>query len=210
MSDGAQRGRLGRFVRAFVAFVVFLVVGAVAYLSVTAIQVNMASSWDSRRPTDAIVVLGAAQYDGAPSPVLRARLDHAKRLFDDGVAPKIVLTGASKSGDRFTEAYVGMTYLLKQGVPEGNMLVVTTGSSTYESLAAAKRVIVPVGVETVVLVSDPSHNLRLSAIASELGLDASISPTSSRVTWGPLKREVAAVAAGRIFGFRRLDWVGSQ
>ena len=93
-----------------------------------------------RGPSDAIVVLGAAQYDGRPSPVLAARLDHALELYDDGVAPMIVVTGGRQPGDRFTEATASATYLHEHGVPDAAILRETTGRSSWESLAAAGAV----------------------------------------------------------------------
>jgi len=177
----------------------------VAYLVWVVLGVALASRSDDRSPTDAIVVLGAAQYDGTPSPVLKARLDHARELHDEGVAPEIVLTGSKQAEDRFTEAYAGFTYLLGQGVPENEMSVVTDGSSTYESLAATTRVLESEGIDSVTLVSDGYHNRRLQGIADDLGLEATVSPSSTGIDPAQLARESSAVAAGELFGFRRLQ-----
>ena len=95
------------------------VLALVGYLVLTFVQVLSASRDDDRVRSDAIVVLGAAQYDGTPSPVLRQRLDHALDLYRDGVAGRIVLTGGKQAGDRFTEAYAGYRYLTGRGVPGG-------------------------------------------------------------------------------------------
>ena len=160
---------------------------------------------DDRVDTDAIVVLGAAQYDGTPSPVLKARLDHALELYEQGVAPKVVLTGSKQPADRFTEAYAGFTYLLGRGVPESAMDVVTDGMSTYESLAATARVLQEQGVDRITLVSDGYHNRRMLGIASELGLDATVSPSSSDASPARIGREAVLVAAGELIGYRRLD-----
>src|SRR3954469_8813970 len=97
------------------------------YLTVTFVQVWMASRRDEARPSDAIVVLGAAQYDGRPSKVLAARLDHAYDLYQAGIAPKIVVTGGRRTGDRFTEATAAATYLHRRGVPDNAILRETTG-----------------------------------------------------------------------------------
>ncbi len=109
------------------------------YLSVTFFQVWRAARRDDARPSDAIVVLGAAQYDGRPSPVLAARLDHALELYEEGVAPMIVVTGGRQDGDRFTEATAAATYLHEHGVPDDAILRETTGRSSWESLSAAAR-----------------------------------------------------------------------
>jgi vancomycin permeability regulator SanA len=178
------------------------------YFGVTAVQVVRASGWNSNSSTGAIVVLGAAQYDGAPSPTLAGRLDHAYQLYAERVAPMVVLTGASKAGDRFTEAYAGLKYLRALGIPEGDLRVVTTGTSTYESLAAAKRVLDEEGIDDAILVSDPSHNLRIAGVANEIGLSATVSPTGAATSWSTLYRETIAVGIGRIFGYRRLDNFG--
>lgn len=181
------------------------------YVLLTFLQVLQASGEDNRRPADAIVVLGAAQYDGAPSPVLAARLDHAYALWDSGVADMIVTTGSNQPGDRFTEGYAGFEYLLLAGVPEDELLVVTDGSSSYEQLAATARQLRGLEIgESVVLVSDPYHALRLRQIADQVGLDATVSSTDRGSSIRQLVRETAAVSLGRILGYRRVDnWLGS-
>src|SRR5690606_20141264 len=120
---------------------VALALGALGalYVGVTFVQVWKASRRDAPRPADAIVVLGAAQYDGRPSPVLRARLDRALDLYQDGTAPLVVTTGANRAGDRFTQGYVGFDYLLGRGVPEDHLMVITDGVNTWEELSATAR-----------------------------------------------------------------------
>ncbi len=176
----------------------------VAYLTVTFVQVQVASQRDDRRPADAIVVLGAAQYDGRPSPVLRGRLDHARTLWEQGVAPRIVLTGSKQPGDRFTEAFAGFTYLRGQGVPESALTIVDDGDSTWESLAAADRILDGEGVGPVTLVSDGYHNARLAGIAAELGMDAVTSPSTTGGSPAELARETGLVALGRVIGYGRM------
>ena len=109
------------------------------YLAVTFVQVWRAARRDEARRSDAIIVLGAAQYDGRPSPVLAARLDHAIDLYRDDIAPVIVVTGGRQAGDRFTEATAGATYLHEHGVPDNAILRETTGRSSWESLEASAR-----------------------------------------------------------------------
>lgn len=194
-----------RTIRRLVSLVVSLVF---LYFAFTFLQVWWAAGQDDARPADAIVVLGAAQYDGRPSPVLQARLDHALELYREGYAPLIVTTGAGQEGDRFTQGYAGYDYLRSAGVPDESIVVITDGSSTWEELSATARQAERFGIESVVLVSDPYHAMRIDRIAAEVGLDAVVSPTDSGRPLGRLLRETAAVSIGRIISFRRLDsWV---
>ncbi len=180
------------------------------YVAVTFVQVLIASGRDQRDPVDAIVVLGAAQYDGEPSPVLAGRLDHALVLWEEGVAPLVVTTGSNQEGDRFTEGFAGFEYLRFAGIPEESLLVITDGSSTWEQLAATARQLRARDLESVVLVSDPYHTLRLTQIAGEVGLAATVSATDGSASIRQLVRETAAVSLGRVLGYRRVDnWLGS-
>ena len=131
---------------------------------------------DDRRPADAIIVLGAAQYDGRPSPVYEARLRHAIELFEAGVAPTLVVTGGSQPGDRTTEAAVGRLYALQAGVPDAAILVEAESRNTLESLAAVAAMLEVSGATTVVLVSDRTHMLRSLKLATDLGLSPRSSP----------------------------------
>lgn len=180
----------------------------VAYLGVTFVQVYRSSRHEGARAADAIIVLGAAQYDGRPSPVLQDRLDHALALYEGGTAGTIVLTGGRRDGDRFTEATAGYNYLRDRGVPDDSLLKEVAGTSTYESLTAAARFLGEAGLTDVVLVTDGYHAYRVGAIANELGLDASVSPSETRLSRGAelraLGRETLAVAVGRIIGWNRL------
>jgi uncharacterized SAM-binding protein YcdF (DUF218 family) len=197
-----------RWARRLCTVLVLVLVGMLGYGAVTFGQVWWAAGGDSREPTQAIVVLGAAQYDGEPSPVLARRLDHAHELWQADVAPTIVVTGGKQQGDRFTEARASYEYLRDLGVPDGAILREEDGTNTWEQLAAAARFLRARDITGVVLVSDDYHSFRLDAIAGELGLDAQISPVGSGLSaLGELKallRETAAVALGRIVGYRRL------
>ena len=199
MSDRARR-----VLRVSVRVVAALVAVVVVYVVVTFIQVWRASERDSARSADAIVVLGAAQYDGRPSPVLALRLDHAAELYEEGIAPLVVVTGGRRPGDRFTEAGTGAEYLESLGVPGSAIERETTGGSSWESLASAARFLQEDGLTQVVLVSDPYHAMRIEGIAEELGLDASVSPADTPSSVGDLMRETVAVAVGRIIGYDRL------
>jgi uncharacterized SAM-binding protein YcdF (DUF218 family) len=132
---------------------------------------------DEARPADAIVVLGAAQYDGKPSPVLRARLDHAVGLYRDGIAGTMILTGGVGVGDTVSEAEVGRRYVMKHGVPSEKILIEPAGLSTEQSMTTVKRLMDGSSLHSAVLVSDPFHMLRLRLVASGLGIRAYSSPT---------------------------------
>ncbi|MDH4170002.1 MAG: YdcF family protein [Acidimicrobiia bacterium] len=185
--------------------VLALVAMAAVYILATFVMVWRASRADHAGPADAIVVLGAAQYDGVPSPVLQGRLDHALELYRQGLAPIIVPTGANQPGDRFTQGFAGYDYLRAQGVPEDALLVIVDGSNTYEELLATANQLLPRELDQVVLVSDPYHALRVDHIAGEVGLDAVVSPTDTGATLRSLLRETAAVSVGRIVSYRRLS-----
>lgn len=177
----------------------------VAYLGVTFVQVWRATGWEADHDAEAILVLGAAQYDGTPSPVLRGRLDHAYDLWRQGRAPLVVLTGSKRAADRFTEAYAGFRYLRGRGVPESTLVVVSTGTNTFESVAASVRVLRRRGVDRVILVSDAYHAFRLVAVAEEVGfVDPQVSSTAAGAGMGRLVRETAVVSVGRIIGYRRV------
>jgi uncharacterized SAM-binding protein YcdF (DUF218 family) len=194
-----------RWVIGSVAALAALLVG---YYAVTVLQVWRAARADDTRPSDAIIVLGAAQYDGRPSAVFRARLDHALDLYEQGVAPIVVVTGGKLAGDRFTEAGAGADYLIAHGVPDADILRETTSRNSWESLRASARFLFARDVRRVVLVSDPFHSLRIRLTAEEVGFDAVTSPTRSSPIrgaseWRRFLGEGLRVALGRIFGFGR-------
>ena len=182
-----------------------LVLVPVLYLAATFATVWRAAHHDGARPASAIVVLGAAQYDGRPSPALKARLDHVVELWQDGKAASIVVTGGKQPGDRFTEATASASYLKAQGIPEGKILREVSGRSSFESLAGSASFLKRRGLTRVVLVSDAYHAARIEGIAEEVGLDATVSPTPSTRSPSASRyaRETVAVAAARIVGFRR-------
>lgn len=193
-----------------VRVVLGVVVLLVAYYAVTLVQVWRAGESGVPESVEVIVVLGAAQYDGRPSAQLAARLDHGLALWQDGVAPLLMVTGGNRPGDRFTEAEAGLAYLVERGVPESAILREDVGTTTYESLASAAGVLQAQGLNEVVLVTDPFHSLRSKLIAEEVGLTASLSPTPTSVVtgWSSFRREVfeaGGVAVGRIIGFDRLS-----
>lgn len=159
------------------------------------LAVFLVSRQDQHQRADAIVVLGAAQYNGRPSPVLRARLDHALGLYREGLAPVVVVTGGIGEGDRVSEATVGQQYLTAQGVPRQAIIVRPEGRSTQASIAAVARWAEPLGIRRVLLVSDPFHMLRLRFEARNSGLEALASPTTTSPISASLRRELGFLSA---------------
>lgn len=186
----------------------------VLYFMVTFVQVWNTGRDDSfletRRNVDAIVVLGAAQYDGRPSPQLRARLDHVVTLWNLPVAPVVVVTGGKQTGDRFTEAEASRDYLVSQGLPAEAIVIESRGESTYQSLETVRDQARENQWQRVVLVSDPYHLKRAQLVAAELGMAAEVSATRDGVVSGSgaLRRnvrEALGIMVGRITGFRQLE-----
>ena len=132
---------------------------------------------DMARPADAIVVLGAAQYAGRPSPVLKARLDHAISLWKRGLARRLVLTGGLGTGDTISEAAVGRRYVMKAGVADSAILLENEGRTTSASLEAVAVIMAKERLERAILVSDPFHMLRLQIVAKRYGVESVTSPT---------------------------------
>jgi uncharacterized SAM-binding protein YcdF (DUF218 family) len=137
------------------------------------------SSRDEAQPAEVIVVLGAAQYAGKPSPVLRARLDHALDLWDRHLASLLILTGGTGAGDTTSEAAVGRNYARKHGVPDSAILVENEGRTTSESMRAVAGMLEVRGLQTALLVSDPFHMLRLRILARRFGFTPYTSPTQT-------------------------------
>lgn len=185
------------------------------YLLFTLGQVWHASRLNQARRVQAIVVLGAAQYNGRPSPDLRARLDHAYTLWSQRLATTVVVTGGREPGDPYTEAGAGADYLAGRGVPQTDILREVSGRDSWQSLAAASNFLKQRHIVRVLLVSDPFHDKRISLMADELGLTPYVSPTLTSPIKGTavipyFVKETGEVAVGRIIGFRRLVGVGEQ
>ncbi|WP_246085808.1 YdcF family protein [Pseudonocardia hydrocarbonoxydans] len=159
--------------------VIGTVVVAALIVGGTAFRVWQVARVDDRRPVDAVVVLGAAQYDGEPSSIFAWRLRHAQALYEEGLAPLIVTTGGSAEGDEFTEAQAGRDYLVGRGVPADAIVAVGEGSDTLMSLEAVADRADADGWSSALVVSDPWHSLRARTMARDAGLDAWSSPTRS-------------------------------
>jgi uncharacterized SAM-binding protein YcdF (DUF218 family) len=153
------------------------VLAFVLLVTSTALAIWWNARQDARPRSDAIVVLGSAQYNGVPSSIFEARLEHARSLYDDGVAPVIVTVGGKADGDQFTEAEAGEEYLAQAGVPSDALLAVPEGADTLESMRAVSAAFDERGWHSAVLVTDPWHSLRAERMAEDSGMAATSSPT---------------------------------
>jgi uncharacterized SAM-binding protein YcdF (DUF218 family) len=190
---------MGRYLAGALLVAVLVAAGA-------ALRVTVTAGLDQRQPADAIVVLGAAQYDGDPSTIFAARLDHALALYQAGVAPHLLTVGGSQVGDQFTEAESGKNYLIAAGVPADAVDAIGEGNDTLVSLRAGAAELQRRGWTSVVLVTDPWHAYRSRAMARDLGLQVQV----SSVEIGPaaatgvipryLLRETLGTLYYRLFG----------
>ena len=180
------------------------------YGCVGLVQVWQVGRTDQARSVDAIVVLGVAQYDGKPSPQLRARLEHALALWVDGKAPRIITTGGNQPGDRFTEAEASANFLIDGAVPPEVIIQENVGSTTRESLMGVRDIVNDRGINSILIVTDPYHSLRARLIAQDLGLVAYVSPTRTSPLQGASAvsrhvREAVGVALSHFIGFANLE-----
>jgi uncharacterized SAM-binding protein YcdF (DUF218 family) len=181
------------------------------YFIVTLVQVWLTSTEYTPHHAGAIVVMGAAQYNGVPSRDLQARLDEAYTLFKQGDASLIMVTGGKEPGDVYTEAEAGANYLKMKGVPAGDILQ-AGGRDSYQNIADAAPQLVSRGVTTVLVTTDPFHEYRSMAITSSFKLVPSPTPThSSPISgWATVPyflKEAVGVGFGRIIGYNHLEWL---
>ena len=174
MKRAARAKQAVRVIRRILTIVVVL---SFTLWLISAASVLVWSSRDEARPAQAIVVLGAAQYAGKPSPVLRARLDHALELWNRHLASLLILTGGTGEGDTTSEAAVGRTYVRKHGVPDSAIVEENAGRTTSESMRAVAGMLEVRGLQSALLVSDPFHMLRLRILARRFGFTPYTSPT---------------------------------
>ncbi len=164
------------------------IAGAIALTAYATWRIVSEGTQDETRPADAIVVMGAAQYDGRPSPVFAARLDHAIELFHAGVAPRLIVTGGKQAGDRTTEAATAFTYARAHGVPGEAILIENEARTTLESVRNVAGVMQANDLRTAVFVSDRQHMLRVLRMARDAGIEGWGSPT----TTSPLEHDAMA------------------
>ena len=192
-----------------------LIAGIVTFLAAaglllaTAVAVWRAAHHDEARRVghaDLIAVLGAAEYNGTPSPTFQGRLEQAELLFDKGFAPRILVLGGRQAGDRTTEADAGRAWLVSRGLPGTAVVAEPQGNSTLESLQAAAAYMDANGLRSAFLVSDPWHNLRIRRMARDLGIEAYVSATwhsaarSQSTRLSGYTRETFAYLYYRVFG----------
>jgi len=150
-------------------FLIFVICAA-GFVVVTFIRIQRQSWRDEARPGDCIVVFGAAEYSGHPSPVLRARLDHAYNLFQRGLAPLVITTGGKGGDPRFSEGGVGRAYLMERGIPEKNLIAETQADNTDESVERVAAIMSANGLHTCIAVSDGYHIFRIKKMLERQGL----------------------------------------
>lgn len=209
MSQTPRRTRRKRILASnWPRLVAALLFAAIAYPAWLGFQIWRQSHQDENHTADAIVVLGAAQYNGTPSPIFKARLDQAAYLYHEGFSQTVIVTGGKREGDRFTEAEAGELYLADRGVPSENILNERNGRTSLESLRNVWGMAQAHQIDSVLLVSDPMHSERIKRIASDLGFaDVYTSPASyislnrSRATKArELLREIASTMAYELLG----------
>ncbi len=164
----------------FLSAIGLVILAGIAVVAVSGVVVWRAAHHDDASDTasaDVIAVLGAAQYDGTPSPVFQGRLDHALRLWEQDRAGVIIVLGANQPGDRTTEAAAGREYLIEQGVPTDAVVALPRGHTSHESLKALSATMRRLHLHSSFLVSDPWHNARIKRMATDLGIDAYTSAT---------------------------------
>ena len=203
-----------RLVRFVFRVIRWLVIAVLIYFVVTAVQVFLTGRHYQPHAAGAIVVMGAAQYNGVPSPDLRARLDEAKLLWQQRYATDIVVTGSKEPGDVFTEAQASAQYLIANGIP-GRDIYEVGGRDSWQNLADASPLLLAHGQKSILLVSDQFHEARCLAIASSLGLTASPTPTRTSPIkgWSTVPyyaKETVGVGLGRIIGFNHLSSLHSS
>lgn len=174
--------------RLFARLVIAGLIAGIAIGGYAAYRIWDQGNRDERTPADAIVVMGAAQYDGRPSPVFAARLDHAIALYHDGVAPRLIVTGGKREGDRTTEAASARSYAIEHGVPENAILSEDASRTTLQSIRRVAALMRDKDIGSAVFVSDPSHMLRVLRMASDEGIAGYGSPTRT----SPLERDPVA------------------
>ena len=184
----------------------------VLYFAVTLVQVWLTSRHYDPHPAAAILVLGAAQYDCVPSPDLRARLDQAATLYHEGYAHLVVVTGNKEPRDKCTEAQSGAMYLESVKHVPASAILEAGGNNTYENIADAQKQLAAHGARVVLVTTDPFHEDRSMAIASDLSLVPSPTPTQSSPIrgWSTVPyflKETVGVGLGRIIGFNHLEWL---
>ncbi|MGB6975300.1 MAG: YdcF family protein [Terracidiphilus sp.] len=194
---------LGRAALLAAVCLIVLPLAALAWFAHLYTEIEQWAAIDQAAPSDAIAVFGAAEYDGRPSPVYRARLDHAESLWEHGIAPVIVTLGGA-GGDQYSEGGVGRTYLMSQGVPESAIIAETHSRDTVEAVHRLAVIARANSFRRLVVVSDEAHMFRLHAICTAEGLDVLTSPRAPVAVEGgtstadPIVHEMLSYTAWRL------------
>ena len=183
-----------------------VVVGAfLLFLGITGMRIVGAAGEGPSRKADAIVVFGAAEYAGRPSPVYRARLDHAFELFEKGMAPVVITTGGAAQDPDFSEGGVGRDYLLRRGVPEQALIAETQGSDTAQSAARVANIMHVNGMRSCIAVSDSYHVFRIRALLEHEGVQVEVAPRSDSRPHSLLQRFIAVLREGMSYLAWKVD-----
>ena len=175
MMSKAKPKQVNWILRAFLLLLLFALIGFLGWSCWVYVQIENFAGLDQAAPSDAIGVLGAAEYDGRPSPVFRARLDHARDLYNRGIAPLIITLGGT-GGDEYSEGAVGREYLMAKGVPESAIIAETQSRNTEESARRIAVIARANGIRRLVVVSDGTHLFRIHEICAAEGLNVLTSP----------------------------------
>lgn len=170
-----------------------IVAALLIFLCVTALQIVYQASQEELRHADAIVVFGAAEYVGRPSPVYRARLDHAFDLFQRGIAPVVITTGGAGSDPDYSEGGVGRDYLMRRGIPESSLIAETQGADTAQSAERVAVIMRTNGMRTCVAVSDEYHVFRIKKLLEKQGVQVYVAPRSGSRPRGWWQRTLAVL-----------------
>lgn len=171
---------------------ILLLAALIAFFAITALEIVHGASLQETHPADAIVVFGAAEYSGHPSPVLRARLDHGLTLFHHGLAPVVITTGGAASDPTYSEGGVGEDYLMRRGVPERSLIAETQGRDTSESAARVAVIMRANGLHSCIAVSDAYHVFRIRKLLEHEGVSpVYVAPRPDSRPHGVLQRMVA-------------------
>jgi uncharacterized SAM-binding protein YcdF (DUF218 family) len=202
---------LRKIIRLVIKILLVVIIVAAVYFVVTGVQVWLTSRKSEPQKSQAIIIMGSAQYNGVPSPDLLARLQDAYALYREHLAPLVIATGAKEPGDHYTEAETEAAGLERNGVPKSAVIQVL-GRTTWQSLTLASAVLEHRGLHQVLIATDGFHEDRCLAIASELGLEAkpvpaTNSPIKGWSTFPYFMKETGAVAIGRIIGYSHLEWL---
>jgi len=175
------------------------------FLGITGMRIVGAAGEVPSRKADAIIVFGAAEYAGRPSPVYRARLDHAFDLFEEGMAPVVITTGGAAQDPDFSEGGVGRDYLLRRGVPEQALIAETQGSDTAQSATRVGNIMHVNGMHSCIAVSDAYHVFRIRALLEHEGMQVEVAPRPESRPHSLLQRFVAVLREGMSYLAWKVD-----